>query len=117
MRRKSMKEKAKILRAKVSICEMHIAELIANNINRAIKDGWIVKGMEIDDKSAGSMYLNVEVSKTVGHSRDLFDAKFSSRTKPGKMRAKKPLRCIDKDGPCTSAHASKTGKDCSGCGG
>jgi hypothetical protein len=29
----------------------------------------------------------------------------------------KPLPCIDQDGPCTPAHAAKTGKDCSGCGG
>ena len=36
---------------------------------------------------------------------------------PKQQKAKrKLLRCIDNDGPCSPAHAVKTGKDCSGCG-
>ena len=110
-----MKEKMDQRRIKVE--SSRSVTPIADEVNRAIKDGWTIKGMVVDAYSASTVYLDIQLSKTVGHSRDFFDSGFSSKVKTRKVRTRKPLQCIDKDGPCTQSHARKMGKDCSGCGG
>ena len=84
-----MKEKKDSLRIRVGKSS-HVRE-VAERVNKAIKDGWTIEGLRVDEASASDTYLDVLLSKAERR-RDFFDAGFSSRTKLGKMRAKKPLR-------------------------
>ena len=92
-----MNEKKGKIKIRVGIGEGRIAEQVLEEVNRAIKDGRTITGVNMPTAGVSTVYLEILWSKTVGRSRDFFDAGFSSKGRCKRQNAVTPTHEVPLD--------------------